>query len=156
MTPNLRNDEWNPQEGQSRTRTSKSDHEVEREEQQALHIIALSILDEGVDKQNRDEKADCLKVCKIQSEVMASTRWWARSSVRYFPHYDNRTKDTHIHPTMISKGTTNAAIWIELPTQMVMVNSILFFIAIHTEVVCSAALATMGRRIRPMNALLIW
>lgn len=30
---------------------------------------------------------------------------------------------------------------IELPTQMPMVSSILFFIAIHTEVTCSAAFA---------------
>ena len=65
---------------------------------------------------------------------------------------------------------------IELPTQMPMVSSILFFIAIHTEVTCSAAFAykwrsvrtgygetwrgkirtTMGRRIRPMNGLGMW
>ena len=61
------------------------------------------------------------------------------------------------------------------PTQMPMVSSILFFIAIHTEVTCSAALAyhargdqqssvnwgksaltTMGSRISPMNGLGMW
>ena len=59
---------------------------------------------------------------------------------------------------------------IELPTQMVIVSSILPFIAIHTDVMCSAAFAwfdlsirdglhrshenrrtTMGRRTRPMK-----
>jgi len=40
---------------------------------------------------------------------------------------------------------------IELPTQIPMVNSILFFIAIQMEVTCSAALATRGNKIRPMK-----
>lgn len=48
---------------------------------------------------------------------------------------------------MIGKRT------IELPTQIPMVNSILPFIAIQTEVTCSAALATRGNKIKPMNGL---
>ena len=42
---------------------------------------------------------------------------------------------------------------IELPTQIPMVNSILSFIAIQTEVTCSAALETRGNRIKPMKGL---
>ena len=61
-------------------------------------------------------------------------------------------KSTNIQPTTTSSGMTNAAIWIDEPTQIPIVSSILFFIAIQTEVTCSAAFATMGRRIRPMNA----
>ena len=37
-----------------------------------------------------------------------------------------------------------------------MVSSILPFIAIHMDVTCSAAFATIGRRMRPMKALGIW
>jgi len=40
---------------------------------------------------------------------------------------------------------------IELPTQMPIVSSVLFFSAIHTLVTCSAALATIGMRMRPMK-----
>ena len=64
---------------------------------------------------------------------------------------------THIQPMTTRRGTTNVAIccvgvsrsqWkeeihrtIELPTHMPIVSSILFFMAIHTDVTCSAAFA---------------
>ena len=37
--------------------------------------------------------------------------------------------------------------------QIPMVNSILFFIAIQTEVTCSAAFETSGNKIKPMKGL---
>ena len=40
---------------------------------------------------------------------------------------------------------------IELPTQIPIVNSILFFMAIQIDVTCSAALATRGNKIKPMK-----
>ena len=45
---------------------------------------------------------------------------------------------------------------IELPTQIPMVSSILFFMAIQTAVTCSAALATRGNKINPMKGLGMW
>ena len=63
----------------------------------------------------------------------------------------SRTISSYIATERRGKART-----IDDPTQMVIVNSILFFIAIQTDVTCSAALATMGRRIRPMNALGMW
>lgn len=51
-----------------------------------------------------------------------------------------------------SKGM-NGKRTIELPTQIPMVNSILFFIAIQTEVTCSAALETRGNKMRPIKGL---
>jgi len=53
---------------------------------------------------------------------------------------------------MTKSGMTNAAIWIELPTQIPIVSSILPFIAIQTDVTCSAAFATIGNSIIPMKA----
>lgn len=44
---------------------------------------------------------------------------------------------------MTKRGTTNVAIWIELPTLMEMASIILFFMAIQTLVTCSAAFAWM-------------
>lgn len=42
---------------------------------------------------------------------------------------------------------------IELPTQIPIVRAILFLRAIQIEVTCSAAFATMGRRMTPINGL---
>ena len=49
-------------------------------------------------------------------------------------------------------GVTNIAIWMELPTQMEMANSVFLFAAIDTAVKCSAALPTIGMRMSEMKA----
>jgi len=57
-----------------------------------------------------------------------------------------------IHPKITIKGVTSKAICIEDPTATPIAKSILFFIATVTAVKCSAALPTMGSRIRPTKA----
>ncbi len=61
-----------------------------------------------------------------------------------------------IQPKMTKKGVTSSAICIELPIATPMARSILSFIATTTAVTCSAALPTMGSRMRPMKVLEIW
>lgn len=64
----------------------------------------------------------------------------AKYSVKFFPM---------IHATMTKIGIMPAAIWIEDPTATPIVISVLPFMAIQTDVTCSAALPTRGRRIKP-------
>ncbi len=60
-----------------------------------------------------------------------------------------------IHPRITRKGVTRSAICMLLPMATPIARSILFLIETTTAVTCSAALPTIGRRIRPINVLLI-
>jgi uncharacterized membrane protein len=84
-------------------------------------------------------------------EVGKGTRVEVRSEVAMKTENENKNQ-TYIQPTITRRGMTKVLIWIELPTAMPIVSSIFPFKAIHTAVKCSAALATIGRRMSPMNA----
>jgi hypothetical protein len=144
-----------------------SNDAVQSEKHETLHIIRLSVPiayqlecvhkpieynshDKQADENDGDEKDDGLKVLEEESERVSRT---AQTPIISPRHARVLCRATHIQPMTTRRGTTNAAIWIDEPTQMPMVSSILFFMAIHTEVTCSAAFATIGMRTRPMKAL---
>jgi hypothetical protein len=52
-------------------------------------------------------------------------------------------------PIMTIRGVTRRAIWMDEPTATPMARSILSFMATVTAVTCSAALPTMGNKIKP-------
>ena len=56
------------------------------------------------------------------------------------------------HPSSTMTGVTKSAIWMDDPTATPIARSILFFEATVTAVMCSAALPTIGRMMRPTNA----
>ena len=53
-----------------RVLTSQRHNKVERNQHQALHIVALAVLDEEVDEEHRDEEDDGLKVREEEREVV--------------------------------------------------------------------------------------
>ncbi|KAI9595789.1 hypothetical protein BDF19DRAFT_440075 [Syncephalis fuscata] len=59
-----------------------------------------------------------------------------------------------IQPMITSNGVTSKAICILEPSATPIAKSILFFMAVVTAVICSAALPTIGSRIKPTNVSL--
>lgn len=53
-----------------RVLTSQSHNKVQRDQHQALHIVALAVLDEEVDEEDGYEEDDGLKVREEEREVV--------------------------------------------------------------------------------------